>query len=617
MASVTDRRLNAKKYLDAQGRPGLKSRGTTLFVIVAVSILAMVQIANSQQPWPGQDADKDLKSMSLKEACPDSERKNDRPGTGSGVESVERARKLVEIMKTCTARLKIAFQDNPDPGSVNQSIEQLIGAAQARVNELLGRGGLVEDVNLYIARLNIQLKDIPRHTQKSDVESQAKETQKLIDEAKKALQGLEGAAKGFNDSVIFLESKRPEIAFKYSLGKSKENVEARREAMALIDQTTAILNDIEKDLRANERWAVSVRPKVVVLDPCGQTLCTLVPVFFGTDRKKTELASRTDFGPERSSTLQLGQAIVTVPRISDRRIGEITRPTWMGRFLGGFSAEGDPTKHFTLHGVHVYPNVDDFLAAVLWHGIQAGEFKDHAFIFVHGYNTSFEYALYRVAQIAYDLAGSDGRPFGTPFLYSWPSGGGWQNYIYDVESAQFSAEYLRRFVELVVDKSGAKQVHLIAHSMGNRPLLAALDEIARSSTRPTAISQIILAAPDMDASQFAQIAARIVPVAKGVTLYASANDYAMKASREAHRGVARAGDVPKSGPVVISGVDTIDVSAISIDIIARGHSDYVDRRELLNDIGLLLRKGERPPHQRAPMLRPVKTERGTFWRVQQ
>ncbi len=37
---------------------------------------------------------------------------------------------------------------------------------------------------------------------------------------------------------------------------------------------------------------------------------------------------------------------------------------------------------------------------------------------MHGYNTSFDNALYRTAQIAYDLDFD-----GATFLYSWPSGG--------------------------------------------------------------------------------------------------------------------------------------------------------------------------------------------------
>ena len=41
-----------------------------------------------------------------------------------------------------------------------------------------------------------------------------------------------------------------------------------------------------------------------------------------------------------------------------------------------------------------------------------------AMIFIHGYNTSFDSAVYRATQIAHD----SGYP-GTPVLFSWASGG--------------------------------------------------------------------------------------------------------------------------------------------------------------------------------------------------
>lgn len=349
--------------------------------------------------------------------------------------------------------------------------------------------------------------------------------------------------------------------------------------------------------------------------------CTDVPVFFGTDREQTQLPHRIDFGSGRAQRLQLGLAVVTVPR-SNRKVGQVTTPGSFYRamqHIGLMPPQGDKTRHFTIvpSGVIVFQSEDQFLSAVRDHIERAGEFKNHAFVFVHGYNTTFEYALYRVAQIAYDLAGQDGKPFGTPFLYSWPSAGVTKDYIYDAESAQFAVGHLREFLKVVTEKTGAEHVHLIAHSMGTRPLLTVLDEMAKSATTPKTINQVILAAADYDAKQFLDIAQRITGIAKAVTLYASANDLALKASREAHRGLVRAGDVPDGGPVIVAGVDTIDVSAISTEVLATGHSEYAEKRELLNDIALLLQAGTRPPHKRAPMLRSVPVDKGIYWRVQQ
>ena len=66
------------------------------------------------------------------------------------------------------------------------------------------------------------------------------------------------------------------------------------------------------------------------------------------------------------------------------------------------------------------------------------EFQDQALVFVHGYNNGFDDALFRTAQIAYDL-----KYDGAPFLYSWPSGAGIAGYPYDRESAQQAEPYLQ------------------------------------------------------------------------------------------------------------------------------------------------------------------------------
>ena len=96
-------------------------------------------------------------------------------------------------------------------------------------------------------------------------------------------------------------------------------------------------------------------------------------------------------------------------------------------------------------------------------------------MFVHGYNTDFDYALYRTAQMAYDL-----KFDGAAFLYSWPSGGGFTGYGYDRESSAQAEPYLREFLELVVKETGAKSVSVIAHSMGNMPLLRVLQSLGPS-----------------------------------------------------------------------------------------------------------------------------------------
>ena len=331
--------------------------------------------------------------------------------------------------------------------------------------------------------------------------------------------------------------------------------------------------------------------------------CTPVQIFFGTDRKRETLTKEIKFGPSRAGQLQLGRAVVTVPKVADRRRGEVRLPSWFERNVLRVPERGDPAKHFVIltDGFKLYASAADFLADVRLHVADAGEFKDHAFIFVHGFNVTFDAALYRTAQIAYDLGYDDpvrGHvPFGTAFLYSWPSGGRTQDYLYDGDSARQAADHLKRFVELVTAQSGAKQVHLVAHSMGNLALLNALKDF-KSPPGGARINQVVLAAPDIDVKEFEALAQAIVPIARHVTLYASSRDVAMIAARRARRNEPRAGDIVDAGPVIVPKVYSIDISELSTEIMSIRHSEYADKKELIDDINRLLIKGEQPPNMR-------------------
>ena len=182
------------------------------------------------------------------------------------------------------------------------------------------------------------------------------------------------------------------------------------------------------------------------------------------------------------------------------------------------------------------------LALVKQRLAQSSAFKDHAFVFVHGFNTSFDCALYRTAQIAYDL-----KFDGVPFVYSWPSGGKVASYTYDHGSVEQAEPTLAEFLNLVIQKTGAKSISLIAHSMGNELLLRVLERLRPKIPDGVVISQVILAAPDVDRDKFNIIARQITDFAKGVTLYAASNDRALGYSARFWGGVPRAGDVPDHG----------------------------------------------------------------------
>src|SRR5262245_46474741 len=335
----------------------------------------------------------------------------------------------------------------------------------------------------------------------------------------------------------------------------------------------------------------------------------VVPVFYGTDRARKDQPKRLIYTSERARRLELGQALVTVPKT--HQVPNIERPFAIRvPYFQVTIYEGaeDPKNHFTIKEMSVLSR-EQFLAKARDRVNGSRAFKDQAVVFVHGYNNSFDYALYRTAQMAYDL-----KFDGAAFLYSWPSLGDFSGYGYDRESSVQAEPYLRQYLELVLKETGAKGVSVIAHSMGNLPLLQVLHDLGPTLPPDVRLNQIIMAAPDIDRNVFENIAADLQKYGRGVTLYASSNDRAMQVARRVAGGIPRAGDVPIDGPIIIDGIDTIDVTQTSLDYLALNHSIYAEKSALLNDISLLLQTGERPPDKRIPILELIDSGRGKFWR---
>jgi esterase/lipase superfamily enzyme len=306
----------------------------------------------------------------------------------------------------------------------------------------------------------------------------------------------------------------------------------------------------------------------------------IVPVFYATDRNRvsyTPLSYGTAREPAKQ--LHLGRIDVSVPR--DHQMGQLERPT-----IWTFWRE-DPARHFIVVKAQEQ-TYDDFYRDVS--GTVGRSQRKEAFVFVHGFNVTFESAVYRTAQIAYDL-GFDGAPI----LYSWPSLGTPTGYPVDANNSEWTIDRLHWFLEDVAAKSGARLVHVIAHSRGNFPTMNALNAIATEPhTGPRArFSQIVLTAPDVDADSFRVLVRRFNLVSERTTLYASANDEALRLSKQ-YQGYQRAGDV-RPQIVVTPGVDSIDVSAVDTSLL--GHSYYGDNTSVISDIARLLRTGS-PPERR-------------------
>jgi esterase/lipase superfamily enzyme len=278
------------------------------------------------------------------------------------------------------------------------------------------------------------------------------------------------------------------------------------------------------------------------------------------------------YGDERG-TMQYGSCEVSIPKRHE--LGKLESPS-----LLRLEFSKDPEKHVVL--LKAEPeSADEFHAEV--HDFVGKAAERSLLVFVHGYNVTFEDAARRTAQIAYDL-----KFLGASVCYSWPSQGSLLDYTLDETNVAWTAPHLRDFLTQLATRSGATQIHLIAHSMGNRALTSALRDLAMEE-RGSGIAkfnQVLLTAPDIDADVFKNdIAPAISKTAERITLYASATDEALILSKKIH-GYARAGEAG-SDLVLAPGVDTID--ATSVDTSLFGHSYYGDSQSVLTDITAVLR----------------------------
>lgn len=321
---------------------------------------------------------------------------------------------------------------------------------------------------------------------------------------------------------------------------------------------------------------------------------TSVKIYYATDRARTGSEEPNDFYGGERGELELGTAVVSIPQ--HHLPGAIERPS-----IWTFTFREDPARHIVLQSVT--PGDGDAVFAEMRQQLgEAG--SDSAFVFVHGFNVPFFEAAQRTAQMAYDMNFD-----GVPILYSWPSRASLLSYIADTAVVNLSGRRLTLFLEDVVRKSGARQIHLIAHSMGNRALTDALELYAlRHAGEPPAFDQVLFTAPDLDAGLFGAMVETIRPVARRLTLYASDKDWALAASRKLHGDAARAG---QGGKRILhnAAVDSIDMTSIGEDMLM--HSYYANNPSALTDI-LALMWRDADPAERCGMAK-VEGEYGAFW----
>lgn len=232
------------------------------------------------------------------------------------------------------------------------------------------------------------------------------------------------------------------------------------------------------------------------------------------------------YGGERDPSASISEIVVSVP--PNHKVGAVEWPKGQTR---------DPATEFTT--VSVAPS--DRANSRAWFARQGGQHK-RLLVFVHGFNTRFEAAVFRFAQFV-----TDSQADAAPLLFTWPSRGKMFDYEYDRDSAVYSRDALELALTRAADAPEIKEMTVVAHSMGTYLTMEALRQLAiRRGGLPPKIDNVILASPDIDPQVFRAQFEAFGDTPPHITIFVSRDDRALMISRLLAGNLLRLGAIDPS-----------------------------------------------------------------------
>jgi esterase/lipase superfamily enzyme len=333
--------------------------------------------------------------------------------------------------------------------------------------------------------------------------------------------------------------------------------------------------------------------------PQAQQDQVVVDLFYATDRKPDNAGTdRVAFGKERGELSYGACAVIVNTSVNDK--SEFSeRAFWM--------TSDDPKKTKDARLSRTEPLAFADLAQRIT-ARQSRSSDQTALVYIHGYAKSFEEVAINTARLVYEI---DYR--GLPFFFSWPSRDSRVSYPADVATIAWSALHFEEFLDRLSRQNGITEIHLVAHSLGNRALLQALVNLIgrHDDNSDWRFGEVLLIAPDVDRDLFER---DILPVLQAspsrITLYKSEDDFPLNVSRQVNQYIAL-GDAGGE-PVAYPAIETIDVTSAST--VFRGHSYFRKEPSVLADLHYLL--NERKGAEQRPFLDPRNVNGGRYWRLQ-
>ena len=178
--------------------------------------------------------------------------------------------------------------------------------------------------------------------------------------------------------------------------------------------------------------------------------------------------------------------------------------------------------------------------------------------------------------------------------------------------ASVSWRPFKEFLHKIAERSEAKKLYVIAHSMGNRVLCNALRELNQGRWQgQEAVLDVVFAAPDIYREDFVR---NFLPdlVGKGprLTLYANDEDFPLNFNQGIFHKTPRAGQAGAS-LILYRGLDTVDVSKLKTGM-SRGHDYAFSVSQVRQDIRLLWLERKDPLGRHLPAVHKGEL---TYWEI--
>lgn len=305
-----------------------------------------------------------------------------------------------------------------------------------------------------------------------------------------------------------------------------------------------------------------------------------VDLMVATTRAPVSEPAGVMFGGSRGADLNFADITVSIP--PDRAAGEMRWPS-----SGPADAARDfavlRTDRMTL--AEAKANFNRRVKAVPGRRV---------LLFVHGFNTRFEEAVYRFAQIVHDSPVKV-----APVLFTWPSGGSLTDYVYDRDSALYSRDALERIIQTITSDPNVGSVSILAHSMGSYVTVEALRQMSiRNRGLPPKLRDVMLAAPDIDVDVFRRQIASIDASRRSAqfTIFVSREDRALSISSFIARDSTRLGSLdpaaePYASMLAASNVKVVDLTTVESKDFTN-HGKFANG-EVLQAIGSRMASGQR------------------------